>query len=99
MALDKIWVLVDRSDDKAKPVSLELLTKAHEVGGTVEGVTWGDGAPLAAEVGAHGATALHTIGDLGQGLPGTGPGGRHGRPGGRRQRPGRHPGAADLRRP
>jgi electron transfer flavoprotein alpha subunit len=70
MALDKVWVLVDRTDDKPKPVSLELLTKAHEIGGTVEGVTWGDAAPLAAETGAHGATALHTVGDLGQGLPG-----------------------------
>jgi electron transfer flavoprotein alpha subunit len=69
MALDKIWVIVDRSGDAAKPVSLELLTKAHEVGGTVEGVTWGDAAPLAAEVGAHGATALHTVGDLDRGLP------------------------------
>ncbi len=70
MPLDKVWVLVDRSEDKPKPVSLELLSKAHEIGGTVEGVTWGDGAPLAAEVGAHGAAILHTIGDLGQGLPG-----------------------------
>ena len=70
MPLDKVWVLVDRSEDKAKPVSLELLSKAHEVGGTVEGVTWGDGGPVAAEVGAHGATVLHTIGDLGGGLPG-----------------------------
>jgi electron transfer flavoprotein alpha subunit len=70
MALDKVWVLVDRTDDKPKPVSLELLTRAHELGGTVEGVTWGDGDPLAAEVGAHGAIVLHTVGDLGQGLPG-----------------------------
>ncbi len=70
MALDKVWVLVERSEDKAKPVSLELLSKAHELGATVEGVTWGDGDSLAAEVGEHGATALHTVGDLGEGLPG-----------------------------
>jgi electron transfer flavoprotein alpha subunit len=70
MALDKVWVLVDRSEDKPKPVSLELLTKAHELGETVEGVTWGDGAALAAEVGAFDAVALHTVGDLGEGLPG-----------------------------
>jgi electron transfer flavoprotein alpha subunit len=70
MALDKIWVVVDRGADSAKPVSLELLSKAREVGGTVEGITWGDATPLAAEVGGHGATALYTVGDLGSGLPG-----------------------------
>jgi electron transfer flavoprotein alpha subunit len=70
MALGKIWVLVDRADDKPAAASLELLTKAAELGGTVEGVTWGDASALAAEVGAHGATVLHTVGDLGGGLPG-----------------------------
>jgi electron transfer flavoprotein alpha subunit len=70
MALDKIWVVVDRSGDKVSAASLELLSKAHQLAGTVEGVTWGDAAPLAAEVGAHGATALHSVTDLGGGLPG-----------------------------
>ncbi len=70
MALDKIWVVVDRSGDKPAPVSLELLSKAAQVGSTVEGVTWGDAGPLAADTGAHGATALHSVGDLGSSLPG-----------------------------
>jgi electron transfer flavoprotein alpha subunit len=70
MALDKIWVVVDRAGDKAAPVALELLSKARDLGGTVEGITWGDAAGLAADVGAHGAAALHTVGDLGGGLPG-----------------------------
>jgi len=70
MAMDKIWVVVDRNGDKVAAASLELLTKARELGGTVEGITWGDAAPLAAEAGAHGATTLHTVGDLGSGLPG-----------------------------
>jgi electron transfer flavoprotein alpha subunit len=70
MALDKIWVVVDRTAEKVAPVSLELLSKARELAGTVEGVTWGDAAPVAAVVGAHGASALHTIGDIGSGLPG-----------------------------
>jgi electron transfer flavoprotein alpha subunit len=70
MALDKIWVVVDRTGDKVAAGSLELLSKARDLGGTVEGITWGDAAPLAAEVGAHGASALHTAGDLGGGLPG-----------------------------
>jgi electron transfer flavoprotein alpha subunit len=52
------------------PVSLELLSKAQQIGGTVEGITWGDAAPLAGDAGAHGATTLHTVGDLGTALPG-----------------------------
>jgi electron transfer flavoprotein alpha subunit len=70
MAMNKIWVVVDRNGDKAAPASLELLTKARGLGGTLEAITWGDAAPLAADVGAHGATALHTVGDLAGGLPG-----------------------------
>src|ERR1700693_5177217 len=70
MALDKMWVVVDRTGDKVAAASLELLTKARQIGGTVEAITWGDASPLAGEVGAHGATALHSVGDLGGGLPG-----------------------------
>jgi electron transfer flavoprotein alpha subunit len=70
MALDKIWVVADRSGDKVAPVALELITKAREIGGSVEAITWGDAAGLAADIGAHGASALHTVGDLGGGLPG-----------------------------
>ncbi|HEX4865470.1 MAG TPA: electron transfer flavoprotein subunit alpha/FixB family protein, partial [Acidimicrobiales bacterium] len=70
MALNKIWVVVVRAGDKAAPVSLELLTKARELASTVEGITWGDAAGIADEVGAHGGTALHTVGDLGAALAG-----------------------------
>ena len=70
MAVSKIWVVIIRQGDKVAPLSLELLTKATSMGATVEGVTYGDGAALAAEVGAFGATALHTVGDIGGGLPG-----------------------------
>jgi electron transfer flavoprotein alpha subunit len=70
MSLDKLWVVVDRSADKASAPSLELLTKARQLAGTVEGITWGEADSLAGDVGAHGGTALHTVGDLGGGLPG-----------------------------
>jgi electron transfer flavoprotein alpha subunit len=70
VALDKIWVVVDRTGDKVAPVSLELLSKARQVSAAVEGVTWGDASGLAAEAGSFGATALHTVGDLAGGLPG-----------------------------
>jgi electron transfer flavoprotein alpha subunit len=70
MAVDKIWVIVDRQGDNVAPLSLELLTKAKTLAGTVEGITWGDAEVCAAEAGAYGAGALHTVGDLDGGLPG-----------------------------
>jgi electron transfer flavoprotein alpha subunit len=70
MAVSTIWVFVDRQGDRIAPTSLELITKAAGLAATVEGVTYGDADVLAAEAGAHGATALHTVGDLGPALPG-----------------------------
>ncbi|HLI54203.1 MAG TPA: electron transfer flavoprotein subunit alpha/FixB family protein [Acidimicrobiales bacterium] len=70
MALEKIWVLVDRTGDKVATASLELLTKARELATTVEGFTWGDASTLAEEAGRYGAGVLHTVGDLAGGLPG-----------------------------
>jgi electron transfer flavoprotein alpha subunit len=70
MALDNIWVVVERSGDKVAPVALELLTEARQIASSVEAITWGDGTTIAADVGAFGATALHTVGDLDRGLPG-----------------------------
>jgi electron transfer flavoprotein alpha subunit len=70
MALNTVWVVVDRSGDKVASVALELLTKARQLAATVEAITWGDASAIAGPVGAHGATALHTVGDLGGGLPG-----------------------------
>jgi electron transfer flavoprotein alpha subunit len=70
MAVDKIWVIVDRQGEAIAPLSLELLTKARELGSTVEGVTWGDAEAAAAQAGAYGATTLWSVGDLAGGLPG-----------------------------
>jgi electron transfer flavoprotein alpha subunit len=42
MAVDTIWVVLDRQGDKVAGLSLELLTKARSLAGTVEAVTWGD---------------------------------------------------------
>jgi electron transfer flavoprotein alpha subunit len=71
VALNTVWVVVDRagSGEKAASVAFELLTKARQVAGTVEAITWGDGAAIADQVGAYGASALHTV-DLNGGLPG-----------------------------
>ena len=70
MTTNRIWVVIDHAGEKVVPLSLECLTKARALASTVEGVTWGDGAVCAAEAGAYGASALHTVGDLGGGLPG-----------------------------
>jgi electron transfer flavoprotein alpha subunit len=63
-------VVVERVGDEITPASLELLSGARHLGGVVEGVTWGDAGVLAAQAGAHGASVLWSVGDLGGGLPG-----------------------------
>jgi len=72
MALSTIWVLVEVSPEgKPLTVSLELLTKARELAGTVEAVAWGPStASIAATLGAYGATKVHDVGDLAGALPG-----------------------------
>jgi electron transfer flavoprotein alpha subunit len=72
MSLDKIWVVAEASPEgKPLPVSLELLTKARELAGTVEAVAWGAGtAGIAATLGAYGAATVHDVGDVGGALPG-----------------------------
>ena len=71
MAVDKIWVVTEPTvDGHVASLSLELLTKAREMGGTVEAVTWGDPAALAAEVGAYGAAKIYGVGDLAGAMPG-----------------------------
>ena len=64
MALSKVWVHAENTDSGVAPISLEMLAKAREIADTVEVFTGGDGAAIAAEVGAHGATKVHATGDL-----------------------------------
>ncbi|HVV35635.1 MAG TPA: electron transfer flavoprotein subunit alpha/FixB family protein [Acidimicrobiales bacterium] len=66
----KVWVLAEAANGKVSSLSLELLTKARELG-DVEAVAWGaDVASLAGDLGAHGASVVHDLGDLGQSLAG-----------------------------
>jgi electron transfer flavoprotein alpha subunit len=70
MAVSKIWVFAEADGDKPAGATLELLTKARELAGTVEAVYVGsDAASLAGELGAHGATKVFVV-DPGDGLPG-----------------------------
>jgi electron transfer flavoprotein alpha subunit len=71
MAIEKIWVLAEAGDSGPTPITLELLTEARSVAGTVEAVAWGaDVASSAAVLGEYGATTVHDVGDLGGSLPG-----------------------------
>jgi electron transfer flavoprotein alpha subunit len=70
MAVGKVWVFAEADGDKVTTATLELLTKAREIGGTVEAIYAGtSGDAIAAAVGEYGATKLHVI-DPGDGLPG-----------------------------
>src|SRR5580658_4441549 len=71
MAIDKVWVLAEAGDSGPTPITLELLTEARSVAGTVEAVAWGSGAAgMAAALGEYGATTVYDVGDLGGALPG-----------------------------
>jgi electron transfer flavoprotein alpha subunit len=67
----KVWVFSEVADDKVTTATLELLTKAREMGSPVEAIYSGSGdaAAIAASVGAYGATKLYVI-DPADGLPG-----------------------------
>jgi electron transfer flavoprotein alpha subunit len=71
MALSKIWVLAEASDGKVATTTLEILTKARELAGTVEAIyAGGDAEAIAAQLGEYGASKVYTTGDLGGALPG-----------------------------
>jgi len=71
MAIDKVWVLAEAAEGAPTPVTLELLTEARSVGGTVEAVAWGpDVEKLAGALGEYGATTVYDVGDLGGTLAG-----------------------------
>jgi electron transfer flavoprotein alpha subunit len=71
MAIDKIWVLAEVADGKPITASLELISHAKSLAGTVEAVAYGDEtAAIAGTLGEYGATTVHDVGDLGGALPG-----------------------------
>nr|HMR97090.1 electron transfer flavoprotein subunit alpha/FixB family protein [Microthrixaceae bacterium] len=61
MALSKIWVFGEAAGGNVSGTTLELLTKARELAGTVEVITT-SGAELAGPAGAHGATKVLNVG-------------------------------------
>jgi electron transfer flavoprotein alpha subunit len=72
MSLSNIWVVAEVSPEgKPLPVTLELLTKARELAGTVEAIAWGTTtAAIAPTLGAYGAAKVYDVGDVAGALPG-----------------------------
>jgi electron transfer flavoprotein alpha subunit len=70
MALSKVWVFAEAEGGTPLSATLELLTKAREIGDTVEAVFVGaDAATVAPKLGEYGAAKVYTI-DPGQTLTG-----------------------------
>jgi electron transfer flavoprotein alpha subunit len=70
MAISKIWVFAEADGDKPSGTTLELLTKARELGGTLEAVYVGaDADALAGALGEYGASTVYAV-DPGDALPG-----------------------------
>jgi electron transfer flavoprotein alpha subunit len=74
MALNRIWVYAEVSNGEQSgqvaPTSLEMLTKARQLGENVEAICGGPvDEAAAADLGAHGAARVYATGDLGDSLP------------------------------
>lgn len=70
MAINNIWVYAQAANGAPTSNTLELLTKARALGGTVSAFFGGDASDVAASLGEHGATKVFATGDLGGKLPG-----------------------------
>jgi electron transfer flavoprotein alpha subunit len=71
MAIQKIWVFAEASEGNVATITLEILAKARELADTVECFYGGaDAEAIAAELGEHGASVVHSTGELVNGLPG-----------------------------
>ncbi|MCO8127701.1 electron transfer flavoprotein subunit alpha/FixB family protein [Acidimicrobiia bacterium EGI L10123] len=65
MALSKVWVFAETDENGSlTTLSKELLTKARDLGDTVEAFYAGDGNDIAESAGAFGATAVHATGPI-----------------------------------
>ena len=70
MAINNIWVYAEIAEGAPTSNTLELLTKARSLGGTVSAVVGGDASGAEAVLGEYGATTVYATGDLGGKLQG-----------------------------
>jgi electron transfer flavoprotein alpha subunit len=66
----KVWVFAEAVEGKPVGVTLELLTKARELGDVEAFYVGADADAVAPELGKYGASKVYTTGDLGGALPG-----------------------------
>jgi electron transfer flavoprotein alpha subunit len=70
MGISNIWVFAQEANGAPTSATLELLTKARSLGGSVSAFVVGDGSGIAAALGEYGAAKVYSTGDLGGALPG-----------------------------
>ncbi|MFK8026196.1 MAG: electron transfer flavoprotein subunit alpha/FixB family protein [Ilumatobacter sp.] len=71
MGISNIWVFAETTaDGAASTATLELLTKANSLGGSVTAFVVGSAGAAAAEFADHGAAKIYETGDLAGALPG-----------------------------
>jgi electron transfer flavoprotein alpha subunit len=70
MTMTNLWVVLEPTQTGFTATSLELLSHACTIAGTVSGVTWGAGNSQAALAGEYGATTLYTVDLPATALPG-----------------------------
>ena len=70
MAVNDIWVFAQGANGAPTAGTLELLTKARSLGGTVSAFVVGDGAAIAPALGEYGAATVYATGELAGSLPG-----------------------------
>jgi electron transfer flavoprotein alpha subunit len=70
MSLSNIWVLAESAEGSPTSTTLELLTKARQLGPSVTAFVAGDATEIAGSLGEFGATKVYATGDLQGALPG-----------------------------
>jgi electron transfer flavoprotein alpha subunit len=70
MTLNNVWVFAQVANGVPTTGTLELLTKAREIGANVSAFIGADGAGVAGALGEYGATKVYATGDLAGALPG-----------------------------
>ncbi|MET0143848.1 MAG: electron transfer flavoprotein subunit alpha/FixB family protein [Ilumatobacteraceae bacterium] len=70
MTVSNVWVFAQGADGAPTTGTLELLTKAREIGSSVTAFVVGDAGDLAAGLGEYGATKIYATGDIDGHLPG-----------------------------
>jgi electron transfer flavoprotein alpha subunit len=70
MSISNVWVFAQGAEGAPTSTTLELLTKARQLGATVTAFVGGDASEIAGALGDFGATKVYATGDLQGTLPG-----------------------------